>query len=703
MSNARNNDDTRKGLPAWIWRTRRAWAPVYLAVAVWLTGVVLHKRAGDVGWTHLGILPWHSVYAWILLLGVVQAFAVNAFVKDGTTRLVGNAVGWAYGVWLMFAHALAPWQSAVFYGWGIISAISAMLWWTNRNVEARVKAEKIVDQWPAVAKAVHLADARMIRSGFRTTANGGWEARIFGPPSKTIIDAVDAIAARMHLKRGRLEAHQTEDAHITKLVYEGEHVKPATTVLRDPNIVSITDSFLVGHRPNGTPVMFRMFLAGFGALHYLVAGTNGSGKSNFVNLLVAHVVKAFDAVAWFIDLKGGAESGAWTRSLGHQAIEKAQAVEMVEEIKAAVDVRGTLLRKLGMGKVWKPSREYPVIAVFIDEVAELTGDPDLERALKYLKSIARRARALGILLVFATQLPTNEAIGSTQIKAQFQYRLCFRMQRRGQAQHILNDYDSIDVSALPGPDDPGHLFAEEFEKEPFRLKSLFVPDEAIEELDRRYHLRQPEVDGETVAGMPVTYAGRNRDPLGELDPEQYRDAFERVGESVGDTGDTDGEPVGDTTGDDGEAGDYWRTLVVPVQARRTGDTGDATHEEDRMTEGRPARIGDDLDPDDIYDDEFPPMVPRRLSDLPKGEPEPEEPKLGDEAAVEAFFAVLDRATRDGKTASPAELATAATRSRATVHRWIDDFEQRAWIERVGTGAYKSTGGYKPPVGGAART
>jgi S-DNA-T family DNA segregation ATPase FtsK/SpoIIIE len=696
---------TRKaegGVWRWLMRHRRPLAPVYLALVVWLIGVVVHRRAAEVG--------TDVVVGWLLIPALVLFLACRGFLDSGMTRVVVNLVGLTEMGWIAYAHAVGPTEVGALYSWLIISVVIAGFWWSNRVVEDRIKMERVVDSWPEIARAVNITRSAMPRALFRATVNGGWTARVIGPPSNRIIDRVGDIEAEMGLVRGKLTAHATTLANTTELRYEGPPIKPSTTVLRDPTVDSIGDEFLIGHRPNGRPTLFRLFLHGFGALHVLVAGTNGSGKSNFVNLLIAHVIKAPDAVAWFIDLKGGAESGPWNRALGYHAVNKAQATEMVNELKRIVDKRGGLLHKLRFGKTWKPSRSHPVICVFLDEVAELLGDRDLMAVLDELKSVVRRGRAVGVLLVMATQLPTNEAIGSTQIKAQFQYRISFRMNKRGQAMYILNNYEEVDVSALPGPEDPGWCLLERMSDNPFKTGTLYVPDDEIKEMAHHYGgPYQPEIDGDTREGMTDRYGDRDRDPLREYGDqgsprylavfgEEWDGTYDGEEDDGEDDGE-DGEATGDTSpdgGDDGGDAEYYRTLVVPAERGTTGTTEEEGEDMDEQTRGRPAGYGDEPPDPDLYNEEFPEMpgseVP--LSALPQFE-QPKVLRLDDEAAENAFFAAADKATQAGGTISPAELAAASTWSRATVHRRLDDYMERALLVRKGTGQYQSTGGYRP--------
>lgn len=694
----------------WIMRHRRPLAPVYLAVLVWLTGVVVHRRFGDV--------DTDAIVGWLLIPALVLFLAGRAFIAAGTTRVVVNLVGLTELAWVAYAHALGPGDAGVLYSWLVISAVIAGLWWSNRVVEDRIKMERVVDSWPAIADAVGIARSAMPRAMFKATVNGGWEARVIGPASDRIISHVGDIEAEMGLVRGKLTAHPTTLANATKLVYEGAPVKPSITVLRDPVIDSISEEFLIGHLPNGKPTLMRLFLNGFGALHVLVAGANGSGKSNFLNVLIAHVVKAKDSVAWFIDLKGGAESGPWTRALGYHAVDKAQAIAMVGELKRIVDRRGGLLRILRFGKAWKPSKRHPVICLFLDEAAELLGDADLMRVLDELKSIARKSRALGVLLVLATQLPTNEAIGSTQVKAQFQYRISFRMNKRSQGMHILNNYSDVDVSGLPGPDNPGWCYFEKMNDQPFKTSTLFIPDDSIRDLAHIHGgPNQPDVDGDTLAGMSDAYGDRDRDPLreyGDQGSPRYVAVFTEPWDGRYDDEDDDGEDgddVGESGGDDrgpgeddGGDAEYSATLVVPAQRGGAGTSGD---EEGAMSEahrGRPRGYGDEPVPDELYDEEFPPIEndDTPLSELPRFD-QSKRARLDDEAAENAFFAAADAAVVAGRTISPAELAAASTWSRATVHRRIGDYIEAGLLQRDGLGQYRSTGSYKPPRGASVAT
>lgn len=108
------------------------------------------------------------------------------------------------------------------------------------------------------------------------------------------------------------------------------------------------------------------------------------------------------------------------------------------------------------------------------------------------------------------------------------------------------------------------------------------------------------------------------------------------------------------------------------------------------SQDRPSRLGQDFAPTDVWTEKFPEVKNVRLSDLPRQEA-PVVDRLGDEEALAAFRSALATAAGDGESVSPQTLAEAATRSRATVHRWLEEGMQEGTVDRVGTGAYRWVG------------
>jgi DNA segregation ATPase FtsK/SpoIIIE, S-DNA-T family len=658
-------------------RHRRATFPLTLAALVYAAG----------GVSCLPQVGWQLTLAVVVPVLLATLALVTHFVDDGPSKAFGVAVAVTITTWLIFASAISPWHMGMFWTWLVGTLLFTVLFATNGRLEQRIQMERVVEAWPGVARAIGEVGARMPKGAFKATASG-WRATIDGSTADDLTRSVSTIEKLLRLKRGKLRVEATTDAHITHLIYEErEPYAGGVEFDRSKLIKSIKDPIFLGRQSDGKALWLNLWKDGWGGLHMLVAGATGAGKSSFLNLIIANVLSAVDAVPWLIDLKGGQEFGQWARSAGWLAVDKVGAVEMVETIYRIVGERGGLSRKLWRSKVWKPDAKHPVIVAIIDECAELTGDGDLTNSLNQLKSIARRARSVGVILIFATQYPTLEALGSSQIKGQLGVRVCFRTNKSGESKNILNNYDSVDTAAI-SVDTPGVGFIEIGDVPPTKWRVPYVSEGDTDSLDRLYDGEQPELDPDTRRVAGKTYAERERDPLGELDDlDEYDDGedLDTDGEADGEPQVGDGEADGDNVGDDDDATgnpgrDYWRTLVVPEQADRS---------DDRMT-GRPGGLGEDFNADEVFDEEFPPIANVSLRDLPKFDDEPAAaPKLDAEAAEDAFLTRLEQAVDEAVT--PKQLAEASTLSRATVNRRIEELMEAGTVQRTGYGQYMFRG------------
>lgn len=187
--------------------------------------------------------------------------------------------------------------------------------------------------------------------------------------------------------------------------------------------------------------------------HMLVAGVSGSGKSIFMHQLLAQIVNSPQVEKMYlVDLKGGVEfnrySGAKTRVIWRYA----DVVAVVDELVALMDARQDEMRERGLQN-WPGRRTFLVI----DEYAEIQSDldaastPDEKRVAKRLAGnlvrIARRARALGIVLVCALQKPTTDAMDSA-LRNNLGCRICLRVATRALASSLLDDLNEVPVDPV---------------------------------------------------------------------------------------------------------------------------------------------------------------------------------------------------------------------------------------------------------------
>ncbi|MBB4395084.1 FtsK/SpoIIIE domain-containing protein [Bradyrhizobium sp. ERR14] len=194
--------------------------------------------------------------------------------------------------------------------------------------------------------------------------------------------------------------------------------------------------------------------------HTLVTGVNGSGKSVMLHSLLWQLESMPGVEKLFlVDLKGGVEFVDYIDCPKAEIIsEYDDVVALIDRVMVVLDERQRIMRE-NRWKNWKLGRVF----VVIDEYAELQGKIDTarskeakaiaERLSVNLEAIARRARALGVVLVCSLQKPTLDAMSSA-VRANLNLRLCFRM-ANSMASSVL---DGIETRVRPSDMQIGRFY-----------------------------------------------------------------------------------------------------------------------------------------------------------------------------------------------------------------------------------------------------
>lgn len=200
--------------------------------------------------------------------------------------------------------------------------------------------------------------------------------------------------------------------------------------------------------------------------HGLVAGTTGSGKSEFLQTLVAALAVANrpDSMTFvLIDYKGGAAFS--------ECADLPHTVGMVTDLdshlvqRALNSLRAELIRREEMlGEVGAKDLDayeshivatngvnLPRLVIVIDEFAAMAKElPDFVAGLI---SIAQRGRSLGVHLVMATQRPSG--VISPEIRANTNLRIALRMTDAGESSDVIDIPDASRIQKTT----PGRAYA----------------------------------------------------------------------------------------------------------------------------------------------------------------------------------------------------------------------------------------------------
>lgn len=216
----------------------------------------------------------------------------------------------------------------------------------------------------------------------------------------------------------------------------------------------------IGIGSGGRKVMFDMHDDGHGP-HGLAAGTSGSGKTRFLECLVAILAAHYhphELGFMLIDFKGSdflqalpelphvisVLSSIEGKSENEQGWHAARALKALQ---AESKRRQRLFAELKVGKIAEyherqradsKLKPVPRLVIIVDEFAELaTQQPDF---LAGLVSLARIGRSLGMHLILSTQQPSG--VVTDQIWANSRFRLSMKFNKTEDSQSVLKRPDA---------------------------------------------------------------------------------------------------------------------------------------------------------------------------------------------------------------------------------------------------------------------
>ena len=220
--------------------------------------------------------------------------------------------------------------------------------------------------------------------------------------------------------------------------------------------------------------------------HFLVGGTTGSGKSEFLRSLLLSLLYRYSPQQLKIALVDPKrvtfpefEQMPWLYSPVVKTTE--DAIELMEKLTSEMEHRYQQLEKAGCSDIlsYNKSQKIPLqrIIFIFDEYADFMAEKDIRKALELsIKRLGAMARAAGIHLIIATQRP-EASIVTPVIRSNLPGRVALKTASEADSQIVLGGKIS-DAAYLLGKGDLLYQSSSKLE----RLQSLFAQTIQIEDV-----------------------------------------------------------------------------------------------------------------------------------------------------------------------------------------------------------------------------
>jgi len=198
--------------------------------------------------------------------------------------------------------------------------------------------------------------------------------------------------------------------------------------------LSIFDPMDVGIDEFGHPIRVPMIYR-----NMLIGGEPGSGKSALLNAVVAHAALSLDCRLCLLDAKQ-VELGQWRRCAdAFVGPDLDRALSLLLRLQIMMDRRYAYLLDCERRKVVAVDTFLPYV-VAIDEFAYFSATvgkkQDRDKFSELLRDLVARGRAVGIIVVAATQRPSSDII-PTSLRDQFAWRFAGRCTTNASSDIIL--------------------------------------------------------------------------------------------------------------------------------------------------------------------------------------------------------------------------------------------------------------------------
>lgn len=201
----------------------------------------------------------------------------------------------------------------------------------------------------------------------------------------------------------------------------------------------------IGMDDNERPIEFDLRKA----IHTLIAGSTGMGKTNIINNIIYGLAKQNtekQVQFYIIDLKRTLT--IWKELPHIQEIVKEEvydAIDLLEEIGEKMEERFKMLESMGQSKA--DTDQFPHIVVVIDELSDLMQSREKRYVEEAIQHIAQLGRAVNISLILATQNPLVKVCTSL-IKANCPTRIALKTASIAESRTILDNKKAYELGGV---------------------------------------------------------------------------------------------------------------------------------------------------------------------------------------------------------------------------------------------------------------
>lgn len=464
VKKAGTTDATKQPQMPWWWRRRVGLMPIYGGLAACVAALA-----------SFAISPGQTAFI-VCLVGLAAMWGTQAKWVKKKDRAMRNFI-WAVIVAvasfiLVVRNQMIDTRTTLCVLVGCV-VLLGMFWWLDEWNRKRVHIERdTTERWPVMAEKLTMPRVR--RGPVQETETGRkwrfwWDAgdftkAAFKSRARELESALGIPEGRIRFEDVKTTSGLKDPNAIVVMENTEADILKGSVKFDHPTMARFTDEMFIGYREDNSKHKVVWYHEEFGGLHTLAAGATGSGKSGLYNLVLAESAYCPDLVRWGIDAKGGMALRPWAPLfdwLLTDTEDDGAVYWMLSALKKLLDARSKHAAEQGWS-CWQPSAEHPVLLLVVDEAAEVFG-LDAFDVNALLNSVARMGRAAGVLLLIATQHPTVEAIGSTQLTRNIRRRFCFSVEDQ-EAQRIVIPKSTtvFDASEIPvGPDHAGSYYCSE--------------------------------------------------------------------------------------------------------------------------------------------------------------------------------------------------------------------------------------------------